>query len=279
MDIKRQLESSNSDDSPNSERKFIKHNLETNEQEQYEFEESVSTEIENETETETETNEEIYDDNDPSTYWDFYYIEPDIYVGNIPTKWLYFSSINEVDEITLKKMKRYNYLFLHNCNFQLGLVPHNVTHIKVDGNFNLPIDDLHNGLIHLDFEEAYYFNQEVNNLPQSLKYFAVAEEFNHSLDYLPNGLETLYYGSIHNIPLSNLPYGIKNLRFMVEEFTDFNIDTSLLPDSIEYIQLGNDQHTRFEKLPLNLKNISIDRDHPDLEMFLEKYPNVKFEIY
>ena len=61
-----------------------------------------------------------------------------------------------------------------------------ICYIQFGRKFNQNVDNLPESLTHLEF--GHEFNQNVNNLPQSLTYLKFGSDFNQSVDNLPQSL-------------------------------------------------------------------------------------------
>ena len=106
---------------------------------------------------------------------------------------------------------------------------------------------IHNNITHLKL--TYEFNDDVNDLPDSVKYLYIQNCDNTSeIKSLPPNLRTLRLSDDYNLPILQYPKTLK--RFIGGEDFDQNIDN--LPDSVEYIFLGESYNTNIKKLPNNL---------------------------
>ena len=83
--------------------------------------------------------------------------------------------------------------------------------LKIDKDFNEPLDNLPEGIEEIHFAHCSVFNHRLDNLPQSLKLLKLGTSYNQPLDFLPSGLETLIISYRYKHPMTNFPVGLKNL--------------------------------------------------------------------
>ena len=85
--------------------------------------------------------------------------------------------------------------------------------VKFGKYFNQSVDNLPESLTHLEFGDM--FNQPVENLPNSLTHleFSCISYFNQAVENLPNGLTHLIFGSSFSQTVDNLPISI-NLSYI-----------------------------------------------------------------
>ena len=132
------------------------------------------------------------------------------------------------------------------------------------------------------------FNQNVDNLPNNLKYLFFRSSFNQSVDNLPFGVKIIYFEGSFNQPLDFLPNTVK--KIILPSSYDKPLDN--LPDSVETIIFGYEldcqwklynggtyrfgwKH-RFNNIPKKLKKVHICSNYVYLEEMRKKYPLVKF---
>ena len=84
--------------------------------------------------------------------------------------------------------------------------------IKFGDYFNQLVDNLPNSLTHLKF--GWNFDQSVNNLPNSLTHLKFGKDFNQAVDNLPESLIHLKLGEMFNQPVDNLPNSIIKLTLV-----------------------------------------------------------------
>ncbi len=137
--------------------------------------------------------------------------------------------------------------------------------------FNHPVDNLPEGLTHLELESS--FNQNVDKLPSTVKLLKIGYNFDKTVDCLPSNLEELCISSKKfNYPLNNLPENLKRLKIgfkfnqeieFLPEVTylnlgnNFNKPISNLPNSIESLYLGDEFNLPIDNLPKNIKKLCI----------------------
>jgi hypothetical protein len=66
-----------------------------------------------------------------------------------------------------------------------------------------------------------YFNQPIDNLPNSITHLELGLRFNQSIDNLPNSITYLKLGSKFNKPINNLPNSIIGIYVMYKN--QFNL--------------------------------------------------------
>jgi len=150
--------------------------------------------------------------------------------------------------------------------------------LQTDNNFNQPVNFIPHEVTHIKF--GINFDQELNNLPPSLKYLEFSHfntvkynKFNKNLDNLPYGLETLkiVLNSNFNQLLVNLPPTIKNLYIYSKVLKNVATIINSLPDNVEYLEINfitDDDIKNIIKLPKNIKTFTDDRD---LNISIENY--------
>jgi len=118
--------------------------------------------------------------------------------------------------------------------------------------FNQEVNNLPNSITHLTFN--YQFNQEVNNLPNSITHLTFGRHFNkkidipftikylklycnnsYIIDYLPDNIEELELGDYFNLELNNLLTSIKKITF--DKYNQYKHELNCLPKFLECLQL------------------------------------------
>jgi hypothetical protein len=110
------------------------------------------------------------------------------------------------------------------------------------------------------FEYKYYnrwrgsrFNQNLDNLPHSIKNLTFGDSFNQPLDNLPSSIINLTFGSNFNQRLDNLPSGIINLTLG----SSFNQCLDNLPSGIINLTLGSSFNQCLDNLPSGIINLTL----------------------
>jgi hypothetical protein len=114
-------------------------------------------------------------------------------------------------------VKNNEIIFFENFNSQLSdEIIQTINETKCDtiifGNyFNQKVDQLPNSILSLTFGNS--FNQSIDNLPQKLTSLTFRNNFNQNVDLLPNSILSLTFGYCFNQPVDNLPkkFDIQNL--------------------------------------------------------------------
>ena len=135
--------------------------------------------------------------------------------------------------------------------------------VILDDNFNAPIPFIIDGVSVLICGRA--FNQQLNNLPCSLRILQIAalnnymhSDFSKSLTNLPHGLEELRLIAIESsiVITKDLGYYLPStLKFLCISSGKCEIDLHMLPDSIEKIYISRVKLNIEDvvKIPSNLK--------------------------
>ena len=106
-----------------------------------------------------------------------------------------------------------------------------------------PIDNLPNGVTHLNISHPYFYHP-VDNLPPSLIYLRIG------------GAKLLYEESYFNQPLNFLPSGLKIL--ILDALEDYTHTLDNLPPNLEYLYILNRIYRKYyelNNLPPSLKKV------------------------
>jgi hypothetical protein len=122
-----------------------------------------------------------------------------------------------------------------------------------------------------------YFNQPVNNLPETLTHLTFGRQtpvrlahpkimnihnclrchnFNQSVDNLPNSLTHLTFGNSFNQPVDNLPETLTHLTFGY----NFNQSVDNLPNSLTHLTFGARFNQQVDNLPNTLTHLTFGHD-------------------
>jgi hypothetical protein len=210
---------------------------------------------------------------------DFKLYLPDVYMGNYE-----FNTIEQY----LKKgyyMSFYdtslNYILNHNIlkqyihqiyNLQLNInTIYNYTKFLTNDNFNKYLNKIHcirfcDGYFTpvLDFsifknvkkaKFDYYFNQSIDNLPDTIEHIELGWEFNTPINKLPKNLKEIIFDNFYNQPLTCLPEGLTSIRFhkhFNQPLNKFN-----LPRTLKHLYIGRNFNHKFEPgdLPEGLETL------------------------
>jgi len=120
------------------------------------------------------------------------------------------------------------------------------------------------GTLELTFCED--FNEEINDLPNSLTHLKFGRNFNKPINYLPINLThlTFHYRTNFNQPVDNLPNNLTHL----ELWGDFNQELNHLPDCLIYLALGPRFTKKLSNLPLSIKTIRLHEHYCEDISFL-----------
>jgi len=129
-------------------------------------------------------------------------------------------------------------------------LPHTLTHITFGSYFNQNIDFLPDSIRYLRFRLA--FNRTINKLPKKLIYLHLGYYYNKPLCPLPSTLEYLFFGNNFNQSINLTKTKIKYLVFR----NHFNKPIDKLPVTLKYIQFGT------------LFNQSINHLHDNIERII-----------
>ena len=121
------------------------------------------------------------------------------------------------------------------------------------------------------------FNQNIDNLPDSIQYITTGARFNTIITKIPESLLSLifHHYSLYNYPLI-FNQSSKKLRKIILGY-DFNQSIDTFPDHIETITFTPDSSfdQQIIKLPANLKHLSLPLDYQSTIM---KFPNGLIDI-
>jgi hypothetical protein len=125
--------------------------------------------------------------------------------------------------------------------------------------FNQKIDNLPNTLTHLTF--CGEFNQKIDNLPNTLTHltFDWYSRFNQKTENLPNTLTHLTFGRKFNQKIENLPNTLTHLTFSGE----FNQKIENLPNTLTHLTFGwySDFNQKIYNLPNTLTYLKISPNY------------------
>ena len=125
------------------------------------------------------------------------------------------------------------------------------THYNHDKNIILCKNDIFESVTHITFYGC--FNQNVDNIPNHIKYIIFGSNFNQYVDKLPNGLIDIVFGFSFNHPVDNLPDSVLNISFGF----CFNRPVNRLPNSLLSIKFGHVFNQSLLNLPKSTKTISM----------------------
>jgi hypothetical protein len=132
--------------------------------------------------------------------------------------------------------------------------------------FNQQLDNLPQTI--RDLTLGYYFNQPLNNLPSTIRNLTLGWSFNQRLDNLPSGIQNLTLDYCFNQPLDNLPSSIIDLTLRFH----FNQPLDSLPHGIQNLTLGYYFNQRLDNLPSSIINLTLD------ETFNQPLDNLPYTI-
>lgn len=140
------------------------------------------------------------------------------------------------------------------------------------------VDNLPDQLRFLIF--GYDFNKSVDKLPSKLKYLEFGESFDQPIDKLPESLKYLILGKKFNRSVDNLP---KNLKYLILG-TNFNGSVDNLPENLTYLKIDNQLQNRFnllfkhpiDRLPMGLTHLYLCI--PYYEYQINNLPNYLEEL-
>jgi len=142
--------------------------------------------------------------------------------------------------------------FNHYYDSDIISIPSTVTHIIFGYNFNCVIDDmLPRSLIYLKFGER--FGAKIDNLKlmtPDLQFLQFGNYFNNNVDDLPLTLKYLNFGNYFNNKVNNLPKSITHIKFGHR----FEQPIDELPQSIEHIILSDISFAVFLSLITYVQN-------------------------
>ena len=189
----------------------------------------------------------------------------------------YVQEIIYKDNTEAKKWNNIIKLYLgQEYNFEMKPCPFltNLTDLRFGYYFNQNVDNLPNTLTHLRF--GYYFNQNIDNLPNNLTHLTFGEKFNKNLTNLSKTLTHLIIGKFFNQNIDNLPSSLTHLTLgeyfdqrvdcLPENLTHltlgyyFNQNVNNLPKKLTHLTLGHYFDQPVENLPKGLTNLTLGRD-------------------
>ncbi len=148
-----------------------------------------------------------------------------------------------------------------------GVIPKSVKYLYIYCNlFNQDINGvLHEGLVYLEFRDNLNkFDQEINDLPKTLKVLKINDAFNSPINSLPNSLEELIF-PVHgkfNKKLIDLPKGLKKLYLPSGYWQE--IKAGDLPESLTDLRIQyhykNNNIIKKCVLPLSLQKLICSLD-------------------
>ena len=139
--------------------------------------------------------------------------------------------------------------------------------------FNQEVNNLPNSLTHLTFGQN--FNQEVNVLPNSITHLTFGICFNQKVNNLPNSLTHLTFGWKFNQEVNDLPKSLTHLTFNYDFNQKIDIPFTIkylkldcnnsyiidyLPDNIEELELGCNFNLELNNLSISIKKIAFEID-------------------
>jgi hypothetical protein len=137
--------------------------------------------------------------------------------------------------------------------------------------FNQKVDNLPQSLIHLTF--GIIFDQKVDKLPKNLTHLIFCYYFNQKVDNLPKNLTHLTFGSKFTQIIDVLP---KNLKYLKLGWISFN-DKIILPESLKELCLscGN---KLINNIPKNIEKLCIYFYDCDFKVYNKKVENLPLTI-
>ena len=123
----------------------------------------------------------------------------------------------------------------------------------IGSKFNQEVNNLPNSLTHLTFGND--FNQEVNNLPNSLTHLTFDSHFNQEVNNLPNSLTHLTFGYDFNQEVNNLPNTLIHLIFGWSFGWSFNREVNNLPKHLIQLTFGDNFNQEVNNLPNSLTHL------------------------
>ena len=143
-----------------------------------------------------------------------------------------------------------------------------IQQIKFGDNFNQDINNLPNSIIYLTF--GWYFDQDVSKLPNRLAHLTFTGCFDQEMHNLPNSLTHLTFSWDFNQDVSNLPNSLTHLIFGYE----FNQDVSQLPKSITCLKFSEWSYSRFNHnlnpYLYHLTEVNVKYTHKQKRLMLER---------
>lgn len=103
-----------------------------------------------------------------------------------------------------------------------------------------------------DLTFGYWFDQEVNELPDTLQTLRFGCRFSRKVNNLPKSLHTLTLGNFFDQPVDNLPPGLQSLKFGYS----FNRPIDRLPESLRHLICGFKFNQPIDHLPVGLESLA-----------------------
>lgn len=154
-------------------------------------------------------------------------------------------------------------------NFPLKNLPLRLEKLYLGIGFNQELDSLPESIKFINFAEQYEFDKPLNNLPSELEYLNLKfqNKYNHTISNLPNSIKYLELGE-YELSIEKLPKQITELhiasqvKFIPVEDDKINTITSSnkLEKKIQYYKLGeigeyNIKNNILIEIPKNLSKI------------------------
>ena len=116
--------------------------------------------------------------------------------------------------------------------------------IRVRDTYNDPLPDLS---IFKNVKKAkfdYYFNNSIDNLPDTIEYIELGWEFNTPINKLPTNLKEINFSNFFNQPLTCLPEGLTSLR--VSKHFNQPLNKFNLPRTLKHLYIGRNFNHKLE---------------------------------
>jgi hypothetical protein len=181
---------------------------------------------------------------------------------NRPTSLKNISCIEDLHRLSIDEIS-----FTNKFNGKVDLFS-NIKTIFFGSDFNQNVDNLPDTVKEINFGAR--FDQKVDNLPSSVTSLSFGSCFNQSVDHLPQSLENLSFGSYFNNEVNNLPPSLKSLSFN----HSFNKDVNNLPAGITSICFYGNFNRPVNNLPPSLITLKFgwgfNQDVDQLPSFVKK---------
>jgi hypothetical protein len=201
-----------------------------------------------------------------------------------PTSLKNISSTKDLHRLSIDEIS-----FNDNFNGKVDLFSH-LRIINFGFYFNQNVDNLPSSVKEINF--GPYFEQKIDNLPESIISLKFGSYFNQSVDHLPNSLENLSFGYYFNNEVNNLPQSLKSLSFgrrfnkNVDKLpngitslvfgSEFNQPVNNLPSSLEILEFGWDFNQDVDQLPSSVKEIFFGFE---FKKSIDKLPSSVIDVY
>lgn len=151
--------------------------------------------------------------------------------------------------------------------------------LKIPCNYDNPLPCLPLGIKIIEFlnhqsytiNNLYYsiFNQNIDDLPNTLEKLSLSDCFNLPVDHLPSSLLYLKFGYRFNQEVNFLPSSLTHLIFGWK----FNQQINNLPISLVYLSVGYkfNQCNCLNKIPPNIKVFGIYYNNPQINFLLNSF--------